>query len=408
MSEMSLYQSSIMNTQRVFAVGLALVLQLLPLTRISALQQALTSGNSVLAILFRMSTATAALLGPIHAVSGASTLISSALTASGTNGVAFNYRITTRPDPANVFSAVPLPAGLVISKTTGKITGTPTVDGVFSVKLTASDNGRADRTISSFLTLTIKPKAGVVSPSITAGPQSLVVVQGSAARFEVAAAGGAPLSYQWLLNGRDLSGQTSSVLTLSGVGAGDEGSYTVRVTNSAGSVTSSAAQLQVLVRPLITTLSSAPTITEGDPLTLAVSATGSVPMAFQWKKDGVILPGATGEGFTISKAAVVDSGTYTVSISNGAGEVISQGVPVVVKPVVLFPVVIENLIYSSGTFRFTASGPDSGVLTVWVSTDLVTWRALDPQSVVAGGTLVTDAAAVGGGEQRFYRVSYVR
>lgn len=400
--------SYFMNTQRWFAVGLALVLQILPLTRLSALQQALTSGNSVLAILFRMGTATAAVLGPVHAVSGASTLISSALTATGTNGVAFNYRVTTRPDPANVFSAVPLPAGLVISKTTGKITGTPTVDGVFSVKLTASDNGRADRTISAFLTLTIKPKAGVVSPSITAQPQGLVVVQGNAARFEVAAAGGAPLTYQWMVNGRDLSGQTSAILTLSGVGVGDEGIYSVRVTNSAGSVTSSGASLQVLLRPQVTSLSSSVTISEGEPLMLSVAATGTAPIALQWKKNGVVIPGATGEAFAVSDSTLGDSGSYTVVLSNAAGEVTSQPISVVVKPVVLSPVVIENLIHSSGTFRFVASGPESGVLTVWVSTDLVTWRALEPQAIVAGGTPVADAAATGGGEQRFYKVSYVR
>jgi len=400
--------SYFMNTQRWFAVGLALVLQILPLTRLSALQQALTNGNSVLAILFRMGTATAAVLGPVHAVSGASTLISSALTATGTNGVAFNYRVTTRPDPANVFSAVPLPAGLVISKTTGKITGTPTVDGVFSVKLTASDNGRADRTISAFLTLTIKPKAGVVSPSITAQPQGLVVVQGNAARFEVAAAGGAPLTYQWMVNGRDLSGQTSAILTLSGVGVGDEGIYSVRVTNSAGSVTSSGASLQVLLRPQVTSLSSSVTISVGEPLMLAVAAAGTAPIALQWKKNGVVIPGATGEAFAVSDSTLGDSGSYTVVLSNAAGEVTSQPISVVVKPVVLSPVVIENLIHSSGTFRFVASGPESGVLTVWVSTDLVTWRALEPQAIVAGGTPVADAAATGGGEQRFYKVSYVR
>lgn len=400
--------SYFMNTQRWFAVGLALVLQILPLTRLSALQQALTSGNSVLAILFRMGTATAAVLGPVHAVSGASTLISSALTATGTNGVAFNYRVTTRPDPANVFSAVPLPAGLVISKTTGKITGTPTVDGVFSVKLTASDNGRADRTISAILKLTIKPKAGVVSPSITAGPQGLVVVEGAAARFEVTAAGGAPLTYQWMVNGRDLSGQTSSILTISGVGVGDEGVYSVRVTNSAGTVTSNGASLQVLVRPQITSLSSTITVSEGEPLTLSVAATGSAPIAFQWRKNGLIIPGATGEAFEVLKTAVEDDGSYTVVLSNAAGEVTSQPISVVVKPVVLSPVVIENLINSSGTFRFVASGPDAGVLTVWVSTDLVTWRALEPQAIVPGGTPVTDAAATAGGEPRFYKVSYVR
>jgi hypothetical protein len=59
----------------------------------------------------------------------------------------------------------------------------------------------------------------------------------SNASFTVTASGTAPLSYQWRLDGHDLSGQTSNKLSFSAVQPADEGDYTVVVTNAAGAVT---------------------------------------------------------------------------------------------------------------------------------------------------------------------------
>lgn len=69
---------------------------------------------------------------------------------------------------------------------------------------------------------------------------------GSNASFAVTAFGTAPLSYQWRLDGHDLSGQTSNKLSFSGAQPADEGDYTVVVTNVAGAVTSEPARLWVV------------------------------------------------------------------------------------------------------------------------------------------------------------------
>lgn len=68
-----------------------------------------------------------ALLASYNSVSGASTTITSAKTALVTNGVAFSYRITTGPEVGKMFAAAPLPSGLIVGTTTGRITGTPRV-----------------------------------------------------------------------------------------------------------------------------------------------------------------------------------------------------------------------------------------------------------------------------------------
>jgi len=71
------------------------------------------------------------------------------------------------------------------------------------------------------------------------------VTSGQAATFSVSATGLPLPSYQWKLNGTNLVGQTQATLTISNAQASNAGTYTVAVINSAGTVTSSPAQLTV-------------------------------------------------------------------------------------------------------------------------------------------------------------------
>jgi Immunoglobulin I-set domain len=91
----------------------------------------------------------------------------------------------------------------------------------------------------------------LVSPRITPtiNFQHQAVHVGSNALFAVTAYGTAPLSYQWRLDGHDLSGQTSNTITFGAVQPTDEGDYTVVVTNVAGAATSEPARLWVVPPP---------------------------------------------------------------------------------------------------------------------------------------------------------------
>jgi hypothetical protein len=81
--------------------------------------------------------------------------------------------------------------------------------------------------------------------SITNQPQSVVVHAHDTASFSVAASGTVPLSYQWSLNGTNISGATSSSLTIPNVVQRNLGTYSVVVTNAFGSATSSNATLSM-------------------------------------------------------------------------------------------------------------------------------------------------------------------
>ncbi len=92
-------------------------------------------------------------------------VITSMLSASGTNGVAFSYQITASNNPTG-YNATGLPMGLTVNMMNGLISGTPAVGGSFMITLTASNQGGAGMSVQ--LSLTLNP----AGQSITFGTQT--------------------------------------------------------------------------------------------------------------------------------------------------------------------------------------------------------------------------------------------
>jgi hypothetical protein len=101
------------------------------------------------------------------------------------------------------------------------------------------------------------------APTITSQPSASPVAVGSAVSLSVVAGGTAPLSYQWRKDGVAISGATSSTYTIASTKTSDAGSYTVVVTNSAGSVTSNSTVLTVSALPRLYSL-AVRTVLEAD------------------------------------------------------------------------------------------------------------------------------------------------
>jgi hypothetical protein len=92
--------------------------------------------------------------------------------------------------------------------------------------------------------------AAAVAPTITTPPANQTVTAGQTATFAVVAGGTAPLSYQWQKSGANIAGATSASYTTPVTITADSGStFAVVVTNTAGTVTSSAATLTVNPAP---------------------------------------------------------------------------------------------------------------------------------------------------------------
>ena len=84
--------------------------------------------------------------------------------------------------------------------------------------------------IIPFLVLSVSP-----DDSVSVNPSVLLVNQTDNVTFTCGAMGGPGNSFQWSCNGQDLSGETTSTLTLTNISASDDGNYTCTVSNSAGS-----------------------------------------------------------------------------------------------------------------------------------------------------------------------------
>jgi hypothetical protein len=120
----------------------------------------------------------------------------------------------------------------------------PSHAGVYSVVVTNAANP-APGVLSSNAVLTVIGQTNALPPRITQQPQSQTVPVGGTATFSVQAAGTLPFRYQWVKGGVELGGATNRVLTMTNVQTNHAGVYSVRVSNTAGSVTSESALLTV-------------------------------------------------------------------------------------------------------------------------------------------------------------------
>jgi hypothetical protein len=195
-----------------------------------------------------------------------------------------------------------------------------------------------------------------VAPTITSQPSaSQSVAAGGSASFSVTAVGLPAPTYQWKKNGVIISGATNATLALPFVTTSDSANYVVVVSNLAGSVTSNVAALSVTavvsnptppppVPP--TSTASAPVITSqpalsqtvlgGSSASFSAVAAGNPAPAFQWRKNGSSIAGATNATLSISSVTSADAGVYTVLANNSAGTVLSENSTLIVytKPVI--------------------------------------------------------------------------
>src|SRR5436309_2720043 len=148
------------------------------------------------------------------------------------------------------------------------------------------------------------------APSITTQPASQSVTAGQMASFSVAATGTAPLNYQWRRNGAAVNGASSSTYSTPATSSSDNGGqFTVVVSNSAGSVTSSTAILTVnaSVSPLQLTSSQLPGGTVSSAYSATLSASGGTS-PYSWSVSSGTLP----TGLSLSSSGAL-SGTPTVA-----------------------------------------------------------------------------------------------
>ncbi|MCX8089833.1 MAG: immunoglobulin domain-containing protein [Verrucomicrobiae bacterium] len=164
--------------------------------------------------------------------------------------------------------------------------------------------------------------AGPVSLVITVHPTNQVGYAGFPVTFHAAARGLPRPKFQWRFNGVPLPGATAASLTLPSVQVSDAGLYSVVVTNGLQVAVSSNALLTVDTSPAAPTFVTTPASVEayvGQTVTLSATAQGNPPPAFQWRSNGIALPGQTGHQLVLHNVQTNFTALYSVVIFNLAG-----------------------------------------------------------------------------------------
>jgi len=237
-------------------------------------------------------------------------VITSSLTAVGTNGTAFSYTIQTS-NSAVSFGATGLPTG--ITRTGATLSGTPsTGPSTNSITITATNSAGYD---SETLVLTLY---NGIAPSITSAPVAHTNGTATGVNLSVTATGSATLLYRWQLASTNITGATSATYSKVPANTNDSGLYRVVVTNNFGSVTSTPVYVS------ITNTLTPPEITSG-------SFTGLINVAMSYDIEttepidsygvsGTLPNGVTHTAGTIS-GTPTEAGVFplTISVTNAFG-----------------------------------------------------------------------------------------
>jgi len=196
-------------------------------------------------------------------------------------------------------------------------------------------------------------------PSITMSPESMDVCEGDEVTLVAAASGPSDTTLEWRKNGTPIAGATSATLVIPSAALGDAGSYVLVATSACGTAMSNPAVVTVGAGTAIVSQPSGAEICAGESLVLAVEATGTGAISYQWLQDGAIIPGVTGASYMIASATSADSGTYTGRVTSDCGTIESEAAEVLVldpPAITSQPVSTEVCIGQEATFKVQASG----------------------------------------------------
>lgn len=238
------------------------------------------------------------------------------------NSVSFNVVIT---GPPNYDLALQWYTDGIALSNGGQITGAYS-DILNISNITSANSGsyqcevtsRCGSAMSNIATLTIEE-----SVTITVQPVSFSVAIGNTANFTVIAVGNIT-AYQWrknsvgLVDGGDISGANTAILSIANADVNDEGAYSCLITGLCSNASSKPADLTVLPTSIISVQPVTPvTKCEKETLNLSVTSTATT---YEWRKDGTALieggdiSGSNSASLTISNLTTSDQGAYTCNV----------------------------------------------------------------------------------------------
>jgi len=211
---------------------------------------------------------------------------------------------------------------------------------------------------------------------ITTQPDGESLCAGETASFTVAATGEGSLSYQWqqdesdLSNGGDISGVTTTTLTIVDVDSNDEASYRCVVTDTGGSVASEEAGLVLKSATSVTQDPSAQDLCAGSTAEFFIYATGEGALTYQWQKDssdlsdGGDLSGTKTSVLTIENVENGDADSYRCIVTGDCGSDTSSTAALTLKDATTITDHPDaDSVCSGATATFTVTATGEGSLT---------------------------------------------
>lgn len=191
-----------------------------------------------------------------------------------------------------------------------------TISGATASSYSATQAGTYTVVVSSGGCSTTSAGSAV---TVNAGPTASITAGGatgfcSGGSVVLSAATGTGYTYSWRRNGTAISGATASSYT-----ATQAGSYTVVVTASGCTATSSAVTVTVGTPPTASiSAASSTTFCAGGSVTL--NANTGTGLTYQWRRNGSTITGATASSYVATL-----SGTYTVVVTSSGCSTTSAG-----------------------------------------------------------------------------------
>ncbi len=204
---------------------------------------------------------------------------------------------------------------------------------------------------------------GCFPPVMSAQPTSRTVCVGGSTTFSVASDMESG-TYEWRKDGVTLAVTGSASYTVNPVTLASAGLYDVVLRDACNPTTavttSASAQLTVIEPPVVTVqMPSTKSICENANDTLRIRAIGA-GRTFQWRKDGVNIPGATDSNYVINNPGTAANGVYTCVVSGTCSPAATSNpctITVVLRPkLTLEPNNLDICPGTNGALTMTATG----------------------------------------------------
>ena len=212
-----------------------------------------------------------------------------------------------------------LPSGLILSATTGVISGPPSASGNFSFSVTLTDAANPSQTKSTAMSISVSgPPLAIVAPALPSA------VYGQAYAQTLQATGGVP-SYKWSIT----SGSLPTGLTLSPAGvisgaptASGTSNFTATVHDSGNPVQKASLGMTIVVAPATLQIipPTLPAAIAGASYSQTLQANGGTP-SYKWSVTSGSLPAGlslSSTGTISGVASTTGNSTFTASVSDSS------------------------------------------------------------------------------------------